>query len=135
MDLKARVRTFKAGSFKHLKTDKGRKTTETITLDVSKFTAGTHYPNGFIPAGVFLGKVTATGKYGPYDDTLTNGQEVCVGMTADRYRIDPLDAPTLIVGALQWEGHVIEANLPITGAAGAIDAAGKTDLGSKFRFV
>jgi hypothetical protein len=27
---------------------------ESITLDISAFTAGTHYPNGFIPSGTNL---------------------------------------------------------------------------------
>jgi hypothetical protein len=33
------------------------------TLDITKFTAGTHYPNGFIPSGTAVGVVTATGLY------------------------------------------------------------------------
>lgn len=39
------------------------------TLDVSAFTAGTHYPNGFIPSGTPLGRITATGLYAPYTVT------------------------------------------------------------------
>jgi hypothetical protein len=42
---------------------------DSIVLDISKFTAGTHFPNGFIPSGCGLAKVTATGLYGPYDTT------------------------------------------------------------------
>lgn len=41
-------------------------TTPSITLDVSAFTAATHYPDGYIPSGTPLGKITATGLYGPY---------------------------------------------------------------------
>lgn len=49
-----------------------------ITLDVSAFTAGVHYPNGYIPSGTNLAKITATGLYGPYTvsneaQTLTEG--------------------------------------------------------------
>lgn len=36
------------------------------TLDISAFTAGTHYPNGYIPSGIVLGKITSSGLYGPY---------------------------------------------------------------------
>jgi hypothetical protein len=57
-------------------TDPG--TTPSITLDVSAFTAGVHYPNGYIPSGTALAKITATGLYGPYTvsnevQTLTEG--------------------------------------------------------------
>ena len=44
----------------------GTDATRTVTLDASKFTAGTHYPNGFIRGGTPVAKITATGKFGPY---------------------------------------------------------------------
>lgn len=37
-----------------------------ITLDVSAFTSGTHYPDGFFKSGIPLGKITSSGLYGPY---------------------------------------------------------------------
>lgn len=37
-----------------------------VTLDVSAFTANTHYPNGYFPSGIPLAKITASGLYGPY---------------------------------------------------------------------
>lgn len=46
-------------------TDPG--TTPSITLDVSGFTAGTHYPNGYIMSGEPLAR-TAGGLYIPYVD-------------------------------------------------------------------
>jgi hypothetical protein len=57
-------------------TDPG--TTPSITLDVSAFTAGIHYPNGYIPSGTALAKIAANGLYGPYTvsnevQTLTEG--------------------------------------------------------------
>lgn len=48
-------------------TDPG--TTPSITLDVSAFTAGVHYPNGYIPSGTPVAKITASGLYGPYSVT------------------------------------------------------------------
>lgn len=39
---------------------------ESITLDVSAFTSGTHFPNGFIKSGEPLARL-ATGLYGPYE--------------------------------------------------------------------
>ncbi len=49
-----------------------------VTLDKSAFTEAIHYPNGYLPSGTLLGKITATGKYGPYNvtdevQTLTEG--------------------------------------------------------------
>lgn len=44
----------------------------TATLDVSAFTAGTHYPNGYIPSGTVVSRV-ASGLWGPFDST--NGLE------------------------------------------------------------
>lgn len=57
-------------------TDPG--TTPSITLDISAFTPAVHYPNGYIPSGCPLGKITASGLYGPYNvtdevQTLTQG--------------------------------------------------------------
>lgn len=43
----------------------GTESTVTITLDISAFTANTHYPNGFIPSGTVLARLD-TGIYGPY---------------------------------------------------------------------
>jgi hypothetical protein len=57
-------------------TDPG--TNPVIVLDVSAFTPAVHYPNGYIPSGTNLAKITASGLYGPYTvsneaQTLTEG--------------------------------------------------------------
>lgn len=100
-----------------------------ITLDTSAFTAGTHYPDGFFKSGLVLGKITATGIYGPYDNALANGQEVAAG-----FLLDAPKAPSVntidVQGALHWHGSVILAKLPI-----ALDAPGQADLAAKFRLV
>lgn len=38
----------------------------TATLDISAFTAGTHYPNGFIPNGTMVSRLVS-GLWGPFD--------------------------------------------------------------------
>lgn len=43
----------------------GTESTVTITLDISAFTAGTHYPNGYIASGTVLAKLD-NNLYGPY---------------------------------------------------------------------
>ncbi|HRE02427.1 MAG TPA: hypothetical protein PLV68_14075 [Ilumatobacteraceae bacterium] len=50
-----------------------------ITLDISTFTPGVHYPNGYIPSGTALGRLTANGKYGPYSGTTEEVQSITVG--------------------------------------------------------
>ncbi len=102
-----------------------------VTLDTSLFTQATHYPNGFVPSGAVLAKVTATGFYGPYDGAKTNGQENAVGFL---FNSTPMRAGGPKVGApLLWRGAVKSGRLPIASASpGGLDAGGKTDLAAKF---
>lgn len=53
--------------------------TRTETLDISAFTAGTHYPNGYIKSGTPLAKVS--GLMVPYDslEATTTGAGVLAG--------------------------------------------------------
>lgn len=60
------------------------------TLDISLFVSGTHYnitgslyPADTIPSGVAVGKVTATGLYGPFDNAAVDGREVFAGFIND----------------------------------------------------
>ncbi|ANA86363.1 head decoration [Gordonia phage OneUp] len=100
-----------------------------ITLDLSKFVKGTHYPKGFVPSGIPLGKITATGLYGPYDNSATDGREVCAGFLW-AHTDDVVDANGKTTAALWFgPGAIQENELPVT-----IDAAGKTDLASWFKF-
>ena len=102
-------------------TDPG--TNPSVALDLSKFTAGTHFPNGFIPSGIALGKVTATGLYGPYDNTATDGRETAAGHLFSTLGVRT--GQTKVGGALVVHGFIRESKLPFT-----IAAAGKTDLKS-----
>lgn len=98
----------------------GTDSTQTVTLDASLFTAETHYPDGYLPSGLNLAKVTATGLYGPYDNTEDDGREVFKG-----HLVGPREVPTAtakIAAAILVHGTVREENLPI-----AIDSAGKAD--------
>lgn len=99
----------------------GIDSTRGITLDVSTFTAGTHYPDGYLLPGLPLGKITASGQYGLYDDAAVDGTEVCVGFLYGTTRV-PAGA-TAVAGALLWHGVVVAAKLPIT-----LDANGKADV-------
>lgn len=96
-----------------------------VTLDVSKFTKSTHYPNGFIRSGQPLGKVTASGLYGPYDDTAVDGRQTCAGLLFSYCRAIDREGNTVAkVGSARFiHGLVDSTKLPV-----AIDAAGKADL-------
>ena len=49
--------TFGAGDQSWLDSAHGMRNARTEVLDISTFTAGTHYPNGYIPSGTPLAKV------------------------------------------------------------------------------
>lgn len=96
------------------------------TLLVSLFTAGIHYPNGYIPSGIVLGKVTATGVYGPYDSAATDGRETAAGLLFGSLTVIPgIDR---VGGAIVRHGFVNPAKLPIQSGTGSLDAAARTDL-------
>lgn len=95
-----------------------------ITLDVSAFTAGTHYPNGYLLSGIPLGKITATGLYGPYDDAAVDGRAVCAGFLMSATKVPSLTDTTKDVGgALVVCGFIKLSKLPVT-----LDANGQADL-------
>jgi hypothetical protein len=111
-------------------TDPG--TTPSITLDVSGFTAATHYPNGAILSGIVLGKITATGKYVPMLAANSDGSEVAAGILWSTVKVPSLTDLTKDVGAaLLVHGFVDAARLPIANNAtggGYITAAARTAL-------
>lgn len=117
-------------------TRKGYDTCRSITLDVSTFLAAHISAKGAIPSGTVLGKITATGKYGPYDDAATDGRQVAAGFLFNTTIVGKDGSATDLstaadVGApLFWEGNVIEANLPTFAGTvlGEIDTNAKADL-------
>jgi hypothetical protein len=111
--------------------DRGGWEFDNITLDVSSFTAGTHYPNGFIPSGVPLGKITATGLYGPYDNAAADGREVFRGHLGISTKVpNPADTTKDAGAPLVFAAVVKESKLPV-----AIDAAGKADVAGWIRYL
>jgi len=99
-----------------------------VTLDLSKFTRGTHFADGFVRSGEPLGKITATGRYGPYDATADDGRETCAGFLWAH--TDVVDGQGESVVALWYgPGAIQEDELPRP-----IDDAGKADLAAWFKF-
>lgn len=106
---------------------------DSITLDRSAFDLVTAFPNGFLPSGLVLGKITATGLYGPYTDAGAGGLDTAVGFLLVTVAAPVGVAATAdIAAALYWHGEVVEAMLP-TGHG--LTTAAKADFAAKFRFV
>lgn len=106
--------------------------TPTVTLDVSAFTAATHYPNGYLMSGIVLGKITSSGLYAPYLSTNSDGTQTAAGILFSSVKVPNLSDLTKDVGAGMFvHGFVNQNKLPIANAAsggGYIDAAGITAL-------
>ncbi|OKI19318.1 head decoration protein [Streptomyces sp. CB03911] len=132
MDLSQKTVPFSQDRRDWLGSQHGTDAPVSVTLDVSKFTANTHYPDGYLKSGIPLGKVTSGGKYGPYDDAASDGRQTCTGFLLTS--VDVLSprgvASTSVVGSALVHCFIREAKLPVT-----IDAAGKTDLAGRVIFV
>lgn len=103
----------------------GTEDTPSATLDVSKFSSTDDYPNGYIKSGYPVGKITASGLYGPYDGSASDGTQTCKGLLFSSVRVVRQDGTTAakVGGAILVHGFVDETKLP-----GALDSAGQTDL-------
>lgn len=75
----------------------GTTATRTITLDISAFTEGTHFPNGFIPSGIVLAELSS-GLFGPY-----------AGRTAEQQSVTITGVPTGGTFTLTVEGSTTSA--------------------------
>ena len=70
-------REYVVGDMTWLGSGHGIRNARTEILDISTFTAATHYPNGFIPSGTALAKVS--GMMVPYVSGGSGGAEVLAG--------------------------------------------------------
>lgn len=107
----------------------------TITLDLALFTAN-HIVNGYIPSGTLLGKVTATGFYGPYvQGAGGDGRETNAGHLFQDVKMTSGDTHE-VGAALYWFGIVKESNLPVFSGTtdGEIDAGARTDVAGHIRY-
>lgn len=106
------------------------------TIDVSLFTQAQHFPNGYIPSGTVLGKVTATGLLGPYLDTATDGRQTAVGILRASVQVVRYGTGALKtkvgVAVMKAFGVVDTTKLPFTSTnaanGGFLDANGQADL-------
>ena len=126
-DISVRSSTYQVEDRSWLVGTHGVDMTPGITLDISKFTKATHFANGYIPSGTAIAKITASGLYGPYDDSKSDGTQVAAGLLFSSVRaIDPVGNNLAKVGGARFiHGLVNTAKLP---ANSGIDANGKADL-------
>ncbi len=133
IDLSVRTSTIAGSDPSWLASAHGTLNNRTVTLDLSKFDFASTFTSKMIPSGVVLAKITASSLYGPYNDGLSNGQEVATGFlftdvdVADF--ITDLGSTTLtgkkVLAPMQITGIIKVANLP-TGHG--LDTAGRVDL-------
>lgn len=99
-----------------------------IVLDVSAFTAAVHYPNGYIPSGTPLAKITATGLYGPYSvtdevQTITEGGSGLTSFTLTysgqtTASIDDQATDAEVQAALEALSNIAPGDVTVTGDPG-----------------
>jgi hypothetical protein len=87
-----------------------------ITLDASLFTAGTHYPNGYIPSGTVISPAG-----GPY-----SGTGAAAGLLFSSVRIS--SSTVKVGGALVNHGYVNTNKLPFATGSGSLGAGGAAAL-------
>lgn len=121
MDITVRSEAFGVEDRSWLGSAHGTEATRTITLDVSAFTAGTHYPDGYIPSGTVVARNDSSGMYEPYD-----GDNTAAGFLFNSVSVTAGGAD---VGApLLEHGMVIEDRLPENSG---FDAGAATDMAGR----
>ncbi|WP_324787050.1 head decoration protein [Streptomyces sp. H51] len=106
----------------------GTDSVDSITLDMSTFTSGTHYkpstdtsiPYSRFLSGIPVGKITASGLYGLYQTGATDGRQNLAGFVFAEVLFAL--AQTKVPAALLWHGSVITAKLPVAVTAVAPSA-------------
>jgi hypothetical protein len=93
------------------------------TVDASSVGADAN-GNKILLAGTLMGKITASGKYGAYDNGAGDGRETAVGILHESINLKDGD----VICGLILHGSVLEAR------CSGVDANGKTDLAGRIIF-
>ncbi len=104
--------------------------TPSIVLDLATFSAVTHYPNGFIPSGTVVCKITASGLYGPFDAAATDGRQTpAAGSVFLMFNAESVaSGQTRSLTAGFVHGFVEGARLPFQAGSGSATAEVKAAL-------
>lgn len=114
------------------------------TIDLSKFGAAqltgfTSGTQGILPSGLVLGRVTATGKVGPYDDSKADGTQTVAGILWDDVPFVAGQVAGNLGGSIVVFGMAYVAKLPLASAAvgtpGRLDANGQADSVAKIVYI
>ncbi|MGW1786833.1 head decoration protein [Streptomyces sp. NPDC002143] len=106
----------------------GTDSVDSVTLDMSTFTSGTHHspstdtdiPYSRLLSGLPLGRITASGLYGLYSTAAADGRQTLAGFVFAEVLFAPTQ--TKVPAALLWHGSVKTAKLPVAVAAVAPSA-------------
>lgn len=94
------------------------------SVDFTTFSAE-DYPNGYIPSGTIVGRITVSGKVGKYDTGASDGRQTAVGLLFNSVKV-PTPTSTPVGNALFVHGFVKPSRLP--GGSGSVTDAVKTAL-------
>jgi hypothetical protein len=111
MNLSPVTETFQQEDQSWLGSAHGTDSARSVTLDTSAFTPATHYPNGYFKSGLALGRITATGLYGPYAGRANEVQTITI-----------TGAPTGGTFTLTWDGETTAA-IAYNASAATVQAA------------
>lgn len=114
--------TFGSGDQSWLGSTHGLRNARTVSIDISAFTANTHYPDGYIPSGTPVAIVSNLAV--PYDKTegTTTGAGVLAGhILTDQPVVGTVDFPAPLLD----HGRVIVSKVPYSGGFAAPVAAAK----------
>jgi hypothetical protein len=97
----------------------GTDQTDSIALDLATFTSGTHYfpstdpaqPYSRVLSGLPVGRITASGLYGLYSPSATDGRQNLAGFVFSEALFAP--GQTKVPAALLWHGSVRTNKLPV----------------------
>lgn len=129
MDLTTQVSSVGGTDSRWLRSRHGINNGLVRTLDISKFTSGTHYDavTKVLKSGIGLAIITATGLYGPYDTTASDGRQLVLDsilLTDQPLLLENGTTSTKVAAAVIRHGIIATGFLPVA----AQKPAGASDL-------
>lgn len=123
---KLRTETIGTGDMSWLDSAHGLPNARTVTIDISAFTAGTNYPNGYIPAGTPVALVSP-GIVGPYTvaEATTTGLGILAGFVLFDVAVNGTD--DFAVPMID-HGRVNTAKVPYASFAAPVAPAKRANL-------
>lgn len=111
MDLNVTTETFEQDDQSWLGSEHGTSMGRPVTLDISTFTKATHYPKGYIPSGTPIGRIAASGLYGPYGGRTSEVQQFDLGAASAGTFTISFDGETTAAIAFNANAATVQAAL------------------------